>query len=101
MPGRPPSVTYVRTLVSRKLETSGSGAAPGPPPRTARRAIRRVRARSRSSRCGERTRHGASPTARNASLPGVAHRQIELRGAGGEPVDLARTLLSHGVAELP
>jgi 3-methyladenine DNA glycosylase/8-oxoguanine DNA glycosylase len=27
--------------------------------------------------------------------------EIELRGAGGEPVDLARTLLSHGVAELP
>jgi 3-methyladenine DNA glycosylase/8-oxoguanine DNA glycosylase len=27
--------------------------------------------------------------------------RIELRGAGGEPVDLARTLLSHGVADLP
>lgn len=27
--------------------------------------------------------------------------RIELRGAGGEPVDFARTLLSHGVAELP
>jgi 3-methyladenine DNA glycosylase/8-oxoguanine DNA glycosylase len=27
--------------------------------------------------------------------------RLELRGAGGEPVDLARTLLSHGVAELP
>ena len=26
---------------------------------------------------------------------------IALRGAGGEPVDLRRTLLSHGVAELP
>jgi N-glycosylase/DNA lyase len=26
---------------------------------------------------------------------------IELVGAGGEPVDFARTLLSHGVAELP
>ncbi len=26
---------------------------------------------------------------------------IELVGAGGEPVDLARTLLSHGVADLP
>ncbi len=26
--------------------------------------------------------------------------RIELRGGGGEPVDLARTLLSHGVAEL-
>jgi N-glycosylase/DNA lyase len=31
----------------------------------------------------------------------VASVRIELRGAGGEPVDLARTLLSHGVAELP
>jgi 3-methyladenine DNA glycosylase/8-oxoguanine DNA glycosylase len=27
--------------------------------------------------------------------------QLELRGAGGEPVDLRRTLLSHGVADLP
>ena len=26
---------------------------------------------------------------------------IELVGAGGEPVDLRRTLGSHGVAELP
>ena len=26
---------------------------------------------------------------------------FELRGAGGEPVDFARTLLSHGVADLP
>lgn len=26
---------------------------------------------------------------------------IELRGAGGEPIDLRRTLLSHGVAALP
>ena len=26
---------------------------------------------------------------------------LELRGAGGEPVDLRRTLGSHGVAELP
>jgi hypothetical protein len=24
-----------------------------------------------------------------------------LRGAGGEPVDFARTIASHGVAELP
>jgi 3-methyladenine DNA glycosylase/8-oxoguanine DNA glycosylase len=26
---------------------------------------------------------------------------IPLRGAGGEPVDFARTIVSHGVAELP
>ena len=26
---------------------------------------------------------------------------IQLVGAGGEPVDFARTLLSHGVADLP
>ena len=31
----------------------------------------------------------------------MASVRIELRGAGGEPVDLARTLLSHGVADLP
>jgi 3-methyladenine DNA glycosylase/8-oxoguanine DNA glycosylase len=27
--------------------------------------------------------------------------ELELRGAGGEPVDFARTIVSHGVAELP
>jgi 3-methyladenine DNA glycosylase/8-oxoguanine DNA glycosylase len=27
--------------------------------------------------------------------------ELPLRGAGGEPVDFARTILSHGVAELP
>jgi 3-methyladenine DNA glycosylase/8-oxoguanine DNA glycosylase len=27
--------------------------------------------------------------------------ELELKGAGGEPVDLWRTLASHGVAELP
>jgi hypothetical protein len=26
---------------------------------------------------------------------------VPLRGAGGEPVDFARTIASHGVAELP
>jgi 3-methyladenine DNA glycosylase/8-oxoguanine DNA glycosylase len=26
---------------------------------------------------------------------------LSLRGAGGEPVDFARTIVSHGVAELP
>ena len=34
------------------------------------------------------------------SLQGVKHK-LELRGRGGEPVGFARTLLSHGVAELP
>ena len=28
-------------------------------------------------------------------------RELELKGAGGEPVDLRRTLASHGVADLP
>ena len=27
--------------------------------------------------------------------------EVPLRGAGGEPVDFARTIVSHGVAELP
>ena len=27
--------------------------------------------------------------------------ELELRGPSGEPVDLRRTLLSHGVAALP
>jgi 3-methyladenine DNA glycosylase/8-oxoguanine DNA glycosylase len=31
----------------------------------------------------------------------VWSESLELRGAGGEPVHLARTLLSHGVADLP
>ncbi len=31
----------------------------------------------------------------------VADIELELRGAGGEPVDLWRTLVSHGVASLP
>ena len=31
---------------------------------------------------------------------GLDATRIELRGGGGEPVDFARTLLSHGVAEL-
>ncbi len=30
-----------------------------------------------------------------------AQLTIPLRGPGGEPVDLARTLASHGVASLP
>ena len=41
-----------------------------------------------------------------SAVPGLSHhvpamKRIELRGGGGEPVDFARTLLSHGVAELP
>ena len=28
-------------------------------------------------------------------------KELELVGAGGEPVDLRRTLASHGVADLP
>ncbi len=31
----------------------------------------------------------------------VISADIVLRGAGGEPVDLRRTLLSHGLASLP
>jgi hypothetical protein len=27
--------------------------------------------------------------------------ELPRRGAGGEPVDFARTIVSHGVAELP
>ena len=38
-------------------------------------------------------------TVRNADVP--ASVDLPLRGAGGEPVDLWRTLVSHGVAELP
>src|SRR5688500_5124752 len=31
----------------------------------------------------------------------MAVHELELRGAGGEPVDLWRTVVSHGVASLP
>ncbi len=34
-------------------------------------------------------------------MPGPVLATFALRGAGGEPVDLARTLASHGVAALP
>jgi 3-methyladenine DNA glycosylase/8-oxoguanine DNA glycosylase len=34
-------------------------------------------------------------------MPGRPVDDLSLRGGGGEPVDLWRTLLSHGVAELP
>jgi 3-methyladenine DNA glycosylase/8-oxoguanine DNA glycosylase len=34
-------------------------------------------------------------------MAGRAVAELALRGGGGEPVDLWRTLLSHGVAELP
>jgi N-glycosylase/DNA lyase len=43
-------------------------------------------------------------SARNAFGDSVAKNwsaELELRGAGGEPVDLRRTLASHGVADLP
>lgn len=33
--------------------------------------------------------------------PSPTHFEIPLRGAGGEPVDLLRTLTSHGLASLP
>jgi hypothetical protein len=31
----------------------------------------------------------------------TAAAELRLVGAGGEPVDFARTIVSHGVAELP
>ena len=34
-------------------------------------------------------------------MANVRSAEIELRGAGGEPVDLRRTIASHGVADLP
>jgi N-glycosylase/DNA lyase len=34
-------------------------------------------------------------------VAGAWSAELELRGAGGEPVDLGRTLLSHGFVELP
>jgi 3-methyladenine DNA glycosylase/8-oxoguanine DNA glycosylase len=34
-------------------------------------------------------------------MMGVVTQRIALRGAGGEPVDFVRTVLSHGVAHLP
>ena len=34
-------------------------------------------------------------------MANVRSAELALRGAGGEPVDLRRTIASHGVAELP
>jgi 3-methyladenine DNA glycosylase/8-oxoguanine DNA glycosylase len=34
-------------------------------------------------------------------MTNVDHLTLELRGAGGEPIDLRRTLFSHGLVELP
>jgi 3-methyladenine DNA glycosylase/8-oxoguanine DNA glycosylase len=36
-----------------------------------------------------------------ARLMDMRVAELLLRGAGGEPVDFARTIVSHGVAELP
>jgi hypothetical protein len=33
--------------------------------------------------------------------PGARVSELPLVGAGGEPVGFARTIVSHGVAELP
>jgi 3-methyladenine DNA glycosylase/8-oxoguanine DNA glycosylase len=45
----------------------------------------------------------ARPHPYDAVVPAATRwsTSLELRGAGGEPVDFARTLLSHGVADLP
>ena len=37
----------------------------------------------------------------SGTLANVRVVELLLRGAGGEPVDFARTIVSHGVAELP
>ena len=34
-------------------------------------------------------------------MANVRSAELALRGAGGEPVDLRRTIASHGVADLP
>jgi 3-methyladenine DNA glycosylase/8-oxoguanine DNA glycosylase len=55
------------------------------------------------------SRRAASAIRRTASMPTASPYpeavpeavEIELVGAGGEPVDLRRTLASHGVADLP
>jgi hypothetical protein len=44
---------------------------------------------------------GASDVRDTRTLPVTSVADLPLRGAGGEPVDFARTIVSHGVAELP
>src|SRR5258708_4736031 len=41
-----------------------------------------------------------APPRRRSGRKGVVALELALRGAGGEPVDLVRTLMSHGLAEL-
>src|SRR5438034_10483682 len=46
--------------------------------------------------------HGADPMRKTFAMPkGAWSAELELVGAGGEAVDLWRTLTSHGVAHLP
>src|SRR5436190_18609955 len=47
-----------------------------------------------------RRRHRGSPRDETTAVS-VWNADIPLLGAGGEPVDLKRTLLSHGFVELP
>ncbi|HKG43626.1 MAG TPA: hypothetical protein VKB10_05220 [Gaiellaceae bacterium] len=45
--------------------------------------------------------NAAAGTAFEETMAKAWSAELELRGAGGEPVDLRRTLASHGVADLP
>ena len=49
------------------------------------------------------SRHGNASTsgAFDKRMANVLSAELALRGAGGEPVDLRRTISSHGVADLP
>src|SRR4051794_33274158 len=47
------------------------------------------------------TTQSKSRTSTYADSPLTVVTDLPLRGAGGEPVDFARTIVSHGVAELP
>src|SRR5207344_2856032 len=62
---------------------------------TDRRTSRGAGARCPGAATGRRYGHGAS-----GSEPMTA-RELRLLGAGGEPIDLVRTLNSHGFVELP
>src|SRR3954471_9831987 len=60
-----------------------------------------ARVPARSAPSGKRWTMRPAPYMAARGMMRVVRERIELRGAGGEPVDFVRTVLSHGVAHLP
>src|SRR5680860_1121313 len=80
-----------------------SGGRPHTAPPSLRRLLHRAAAGRGSSRGLHRSRaHPDHPrVARPVRLPRMRIAELRLVGPGGEPVDLWRTINSHGITELP